>query len=402
MLNEYDSKMTLKQNRIESIDILRGIVMILMCLDHTRDYFHDLGAAGNPLNPETTTLALFFTRYITHFCAPIFVFLSGTSIFLQAQRKSKKELSVFLFKRGLWLIFLELILNNFLWQFDVTYSGVVFQVIWAIGASMTLMAALIFLHRHLLLIIGLLIVLGHNLLDKITVDGKGISDLAWMLFHQPGGFQLDADRWIYIGYPMLPWMGIMILGYCIGQIYTKDFNSTARNKLLMGIGFSSLGLFMVLRSLDWYGDPQFSFEIQDTFFKNMVSFINITKYPPSLHYSLVTIGVALISLAFIEKIQNKITNFLLVFGRVPLMFYFTHIAVIHLLSMALMPLMNKPWYSAISNTENYEKGLTTYLGVELWGVYLFWILIIAILYFPCLKYMRYKAKNKDKKWLSYL
>jgi len=392
----------IKSNRIESIDVLRGVVMILMCLDHTRDYFHDLDAAGDPMNLETTTPMLFFTRYITHFCAPIFVFLSGTSAFLQSQRKTKKELSLFLLSRGVWLIFLEIFLNNFLWQFDITYGGIIMQVIWAIGASMVVMAGLIFLHRHLLLIIGLLIVFGHNLLDNITVKGNEISDLLWMLFHQPGGFQLSEERWMYIGYPMLPWLGIMILGYCAGQFYINGFKADVRKKLLLTIGISSLGLFVILRYFNLYGDPRFNYEIQDSVFKNIAAFIQITKYPPSLHYVLVTIGIASILLAIIENSKNKITNFLLVFGRVPLMFYFAHITVIHLLSMFLMPLMDKPWYSAIWSNENQEKGLTGYLGLDLWGVYLFWVLIIALLYFPCRKYMQYKTKNKDKKWLSYL
>jgi uncharacterized membrane protein len=395
--------------RIESIDILRGIVMIIMCLDHTRDYFQDLQSAGWPMDLETTTPSLFFTRYITHFCAPIFVFLSGVSIFLQSKRKTKKELTVFLLTRGLWLIFLEIFLNNFLWNFDVTYNIVVFQVIWAIGASMVILAGLIHLNKKVLLILGIVIVSGHNLLNEFgyssivyVYDGKGAMDFLWYLIHQPGGFEIGENhRFISAGYPMLPWLGVMILGFCLGSLYSKSFDQLRRSKYLIVIGSSALLLFILLRTFNLYGDPQFSFYAQDSFFKSMVSFLRITKYPPSFHFILVTIGVCLISLALLEKFKNRITDFLLVFGRVPLFFYFVHVAVIHVASMLMKPLYGDVMYSTVNNYENFINEQHRYLGTDLLGVYIAWILIIAALYYPCLKYMRYKMNNKDKKWLSY-
>jgi len=358
---------------------------------------------------DTTSPALFFTRYITHFCAPIFVFLSGVSVYLQSKRKSKKELTLFLLTRGLWLIFLELVLNNFLWNFDVTYNVVVFQVIWAIGASMVVLAGLIHLNKTILLVLGLAIVAGHNLLDVYGYSsiqyatGGGPPDFLWYLVHQQGGFEMGENhRWISVGYPMLAWLGVMILGYCLGSLYAKTVSQTKRFKSLIVLGASALVLFVLLRTFNLYGDPEFWFEQHDSFFKTMVSFLRISKYPPSFHYLLVTLGVCLISLAFLEKFKNRISDFLLVFGRVPLFFYFVHIALIHVSSMLLKPLYDDVMYSSVLNYENYINGHNRYLGTGLVGVYIAWILIVAALYYPCLKYMRYKMEHKDKKWLSYL
>ncbi len=399
----------LKLKRIESIDILRGIVMIIMCLDHTRDFFQDLQIAGSPMNLKTTTPALFFTRYITHFCAPIFVFLSGLSVYLQSKKKTKKELTRFLITRGVWLIFLEIVLNNFLWSFDIHYFFISFQVIWAIGASMVILAGVIHLNKYVVLTIGIAIVAGHNLIDVFNVDKKMFIysdqvtwDFLWYLFHQRGIMQINEYHYIRASYPMLPWLGIMILGYCFGHLYAKTIDPNTRFKNLVSIGSLMLFLFIILRTFNLYGDPQWSFDVQDSFFESMVSFLRITKYPPSFHFALITLGVCLIALALLEKVKNRITNFLLVFGRVPFFFYFLHIAVIHIFSMLLKPLYGDAMYSTINNYENYMNRQHRYLGTDLFGVYIAWILIIAVLYYPCLKYMYYKMNNKEKKWLSYL
>lgn len=387
-----------KKKRIESIDILRGIVMIIMCLDHTRDYFHDLFAAGSPMNIKTTTPALFFTRYITHFCAPIFVLLSGTSIYLQSLKKTKKELTFFLLSRGFWLIFLEITLNNFLWRFDIFFDIILFQVIWAIGACMVLMALIIHLNYYVALFIGLTIVFGHNLLDTFTSE----NNLLWMLMHQGGSVEYLENKILIAGYPMLPWLGIMIIGYIIGSLYDKKVKKQKRTKTLLIIGIGSLLLFIFLRSFNLYGDPNWTFEWQSSFFKNLVSFLRIAKYPPSLHYTLVTLGIAFLSLIALEKMKTKVSQFLLAFGKVPLFFYFLHIAVIHLSSMLLKPLWGNSMYSSIGNYENNMNDAQFFLGVDLPYVYLTWIIIVITLYFPCKQYMKYKDEHKDNKWLSYL
>jgi len=390
-----------KSKRIESIDILRGIIMIIMCLDHTRDYYHDLAAAGNPMNIDSTSPALFFTRYITHFCAPIFVLLSGTSIYLQSLRKTKSELSIFLLKRGIWLLFLEIVLNNFLWQFDVFFDIIVFQVIWAIGASMIIMAAIIHLNKYAILTLGLTIVFGHNLLDSITVNSNNSITFIWQLVHQTGSTNFGEQGLLFIGYPMLPWLGIMVIGYALGELYNKKVDKKQRVKVLLWTGVGSLLLFCLLRTFNLYGDPEFIFELQDSFFKNVVSFLRVSKYPPSLHYSLITLGIAFLSLIVLEKMKPKVSHFFLVFGKVPLFFYFVHIAVIHLSSMFLKPFFGDVMYSSVGNNENSLNGKEIYLGVDLIYVYIAWVIIIGVLYIPCLKYMNYKGMNKDKKWLSY-
>ena len=194
----------------------------------------------------------------------------------------------------------------------------------------------------------------------------------------------------------------MILGYCLGHLYSKTIEPAKRHKYLLSIGFSMLLLFVILRTFNLYGDPEFWFDGQLPFFKSFVSFLRITKYPPSFHYVLMTIGVCLIALSLLEKAKNKITDFLLVFGRVPLFFYFLHIAVIHLSSMLLKPLYGGSMSDSIKNYESYVNGTKSYLGTDLLSVYIAWIIIIAVLYYPCLKYMQYKATHRDKKWLSYL
>lgn len=377
--------------------------MIIMCLDHTRDYFQNVAVVGDPMDLETTTPALFVTRYITNFCAPVFVFLSGTSIYLQSQRKSKNQLAKFLFTRGLWLVFLEMVLNTFLWNFDIFYDVLVFQVIWAIGASMIVMAGLIYLHRYILFGIGLLIVFGHNLLDNVSFAEGSLFEKIWYFIHQPGYFEYGTENKIVgVGYPMLAWLGIMIMGYVTGRLYVKNVLPDIRKKTLIFVGFGALLLFVILRTFNLYGDS-YLFDEQDTFFRNVVSFIRVTKYPPSLQFALITVGIALVVLAFVEPVRNKFTNFFITFGRVPLFFYFLHILVIHISSMLLKPMIGESMYSTINNNENWVNGQRRFLGIEsLWHVYLAWILIIAALYLPCLYYMKYKAKNRDKKWLSYL
>lgn len=391
-----------KPKRIESIDILRGIAMLLMCLDHARHYFLDAGTFGSPMDINTTTPELFFTRYITHFCAPVFVFLSGLSIFLQRKYKSPKALSTFLLTRGLWLIFLEFTLNNFLWNFDILFDVIFFQVIWAIGASMIFLAGLIHFNKHLIALIGFLIIGGHNLLDQYTVEGTETLDMIWRLLHQNGGFAYGEKGWVMVLYPILPWLGIMLLGYSFGPFFEKSVDPKTRKQYLMITGIVSFVLFIVLRSFNCYGDSTYFFATQDTFFKTIVSFFRISKYPPSLHFILLTIGLSLIVLPLLENCKKIISKFLITFGRVPLFFYFAHVLLLHLINLLLKPIVGEPWYSSINNYQNYVDGLHQYLEFNLLTVYLIWVFAIAILYYPCLKYMRYKEKNKHKKCLSYL
>ncbi len=390
-----------KTNRIESIDVLRGVVMVIMALDHVRDYFHYGSFFNDPTNLETTTPMLFFTRFITHYCAPVFVFLAGTSAFLYGSKKTKGELFKFLFTRGLWLIFLEVVVNNLIWTFDLSYSIQIFQVIWAIGASMIFLSFLIYLPKKVILGMGLLIIFGHNLLDGIVMQGQSLQDIVWYILHQEQRMHLNPNYTIVLKYPLVPWIGMMALGYCFGQLYSKGFDATIRKNWLLNMGFASIGLFFLLRSLNLYGDLV-PWSMQDTTTKTIMSFFSLTKYPPSLLYFCITLGPSLLFLYAFESTKNKLTDFFLVFGRVPLFYYFLHVFVIHVFAIMGILIFGGDWHKMILTAESFSsKSLSNY-GYSLFVVYLVWIGIVLLLYPLSKKYMLYKANNKDKWWLSYL
>jgi uncharacterized membrane protein len=390
-----------KSTRIESIDILRGLVMVLMALDHTRDYFHYGSFFSDPTNLETTTPILFFTRFITHFCAPVFVFLAGTSAYLYGSKKTKHNLFKFLITRGFWLVFLEIVVNNFFWWFDVTYSFIVLQVIWAIGVSMIALSFLIFVPRKLLLGIGLLVVFGHNLLDNIEFQGNSFQAILWYVLHQGGQVATGSNSIIGAYYPVLPWIGIIVLGYCFGYLYQKDFNVILRKKWLLALGFGSISMFFIIRGFNIYGDavPWVNYGLKT---KSIISFFNVSKYPPSLAYSLITLGPSFIFLYVVESVQNKVSRFFLVFGRVPLFYYFIHILLIHILAIIGILIFGGNWQYMIITYDGFINPKLLDYGYSLFVVYLVWIFVVALLYFPSKKYMHFKANNKDKWWLSYL
>ncbi|MEP1487333.1 MAG: heparan-alpha-glucosaminide N-acetyltransferase domain-containing protein [Algibacter sp.] len=391
----------IKSTRIESIDVLRGLVMVIMALDHTRDFFHYGSFFTNPTNLETTTPFLFFTRFITHYCAPVFVFLAGTSAFLYGSKKTKPELFKFLFTRGLWLVFLEITLNNLLWKFDITFSRIILQVIWAIGLSMMALSVLIFLSRKLVLIIGIIIVAGHNLLDGIVMQGNSLQSIVWYVLHQANVVPISDTSDVGIFYPILPWIGVMLLGYSLGYLYLKEFNPVLRKKWLLRIGMGAIVLFFILRGANIYGDLV-PWTIQDTTSKTIMSFFKVSKYPPSLAYVLITIGPALLFLYAFESVKNKVIDFFLIFGRVPLFYYFLHILVIHVFAIIGLLIFGGNWQDMILTKNAFSSATLINYGYSLFVVYMVWIGVITLLYFPCKKYMIYKANNKDKWWLSYL
>lgn len=389
-----------KSTRIESIDILRGVVMVIMALDHVRDYFYYGAFFSDPTNLETTTPFLFFTRFITHFCAPVFIFLAGTSAFLFGSKKTKKQLFKFLFTRGFWLIFLSFVVNNFLWKFDISYSFIILQVIWAIGLCMVLLSFIIFLNLRILLLIGFVLVAGHNLLDGITATGASFKSIVWYILHQQQFIPI-GNRMYAFAYPIIPWFGLITLGYCFGRLYVKGFDISIRKKWLLVLGFGSVILFFILRGINLYGDLT-SWTVQDTTTKTILSFFKVTKYPPSLSYLLITIGPSLIFLYTIETVKNKITDFFLVFGRVPLFYYFLHVLVIHILAIIGILIFGGDWKNMILTSDVFMNAKLRDYGYSLFTVYMVWVFVIGLLYFPSKKYMAYKANNKDKWWLSYL
>lgn len=374
--------------------------MVIMALDHVRDYFHYGSFFNDPTNLETTTPFLFFTRFITHYCAPVFIFLAGTSAFLYGNKRSQKQLFKFLFTRGFWLIFLAFVVNNFIWKFDVTYSLIFLQVIWAIGLCMILLSIFIFLNLRILIVIGFLLVAGHNLLDGIVMQGTSLKAIIWYVLHQSQFIQI-GDTMFAFAYPIIPWAGLIILGYVFGSLYTKGFNVSIRKKWLLSIGTGAIVLFFILRGINVYGDLV-PWSIQDTTTKTILSFFKVTKYPPSLSYLLITIGPSLLFLYGIETIKNKVTDFFLVFGRVPLFYYFLHVLVIHILAIIGILIFGGDWKHMILTADVFMNAKLANYGYSLFAVYMIWIAVIALLYFPSRTYMVYKAKHKDKWWLSYL
>ncbi len=389
------------KQRIQSIDLLRGIIMIIMALDHSRDFFHRLANLDDPLNLATTTPFLFFTRWITHFCAPIFLFLSGVSAWLQSGRKTKKELSRFLITRGLWLILVDLFVITLGTSGDIFFHYFIIQTLWAIGISMAILGLMIWLPFNVILISGIVIVAGHNLIDFAEATHEGAYPLWWKLMHKQGDYDLWNGRKLFIFYPFLSWTGLMLLGYCCGKIFTV-YEGTRRNKVLVRLGSALLVFFILLRFTNLYGDP-LHWSTQKNFLYTVLSFINVQKYPPSLLYMCVTIGVALIFLGTVKNTGSRLARIFIVYGRVPMFYYIIHFYLLtviniclylsrgHTLAEGLKGIPGSPW-----------KFLAPGEGFSLGIVYFIWSCVVASLYPLCKWYDRYKTSHPEKKWLSYL
>jgi len=393
---------SLTKNRIESIDILRGIVMVIMALDHVRDYFHIAAFTDDPLNLATTTPFLFFTRWITHFCAPVFIFLSGTSIYLQSLRKTKKELSAFLIKRGLWLIVAEITVISFAWTFNPYMNVSVLQVIWAIGISMVILGLCIYLPFNVILGLGLIIVFGHNLLD-IPESAPGFKGGIWWDLMHHGSFvnyPYVPNHSFMIVYPFLPWAGLMMLGYCAGIFFGPEFSEEKRKKILTQLGLAAILLFVALRFVNSYGDPV-AWNTQRTGMLTFLSFLDIHKYPPSLLYMCITIGPALVLLPFLENIRNGFTNIMRTFGRVAFFYYIAHIFFIHLIAVVCY-LINGHTIQELGTSKLFFYFIIPGQGYGLPVVYGVWGFVIIALYPLCKWYDKYKTNHPEKWWLSYL
>jgi len=388
-----EAALPIQKARIHSIDILRGIVMVIMALDHVRDFTSN--APFDPLDLSKTSLIMFFTRWITHFCAPTFIFLSGASAYLSlSKKKNKKEASRFLFTRGLWLILLELTIIGFGWQFDIGFHNIFTQVIWVIGWSMIILSALVYLKPVYVGMFGLILIFGHNLLDPITSDSLGSYKLLWMFLHEANFYQVNHYESVLMVYPLIPWAGVMAVGYAFGTLFKLE--ATARRSLFIKIGLSSLLLFILLRYFNIYGDP-FPWQHQAVWWKNILAFVKCQKYPPSLQYILMTLGISIIALALLEHTNNKFTRVLTVYGRVPLFYYILHIYLIHTIEIIVT-------IAKGLGTKSLQSIGPGSLGVNGFGlpvVYLIWLGVVAALYFPCRWFMQFKQRHNDW-WLSYL
>ena len=390
----------INKTRIQSVDLLRGMVMIIMALDHTRDYFHKAAFIYEPTDLTHTNVPLFFTRWITHFCAPVFMFLAGTSAFLSGQKKSKKELCGFLVTRGIWLIFLELTVVNFAWYFNVHFPNIDFLVIWALGASMIVLGVLIWLPRGMIFFVGLLLVAGHNLLDNIHLPGNNLKAFGWSLLHDPALYTFKGIH-SFVAYPIVSWIGVMALGYCFGNLYTANFDAAKRKRILTWLGSSLIAFFIILRYSNAYGDANhWSLQSSNSF--TILSFLNTTKYPPSLLYLSMTLGPAILFLAFSEKLTNPFTQAIRIFGRVPMFYYLLHIYVIHAGAMIAATLNGYTWSDYILTSWVSLEPKLKGQGFDLYVVYLVWISVIFLLYPLCKWYDTYKRHHKEKWWQGYL
>ena len=387
------------RNRVQSIDWLRGWVMLTMTLDHTRDYFHADAFFYEPTDLSQTTFWIFMTRFITHFCAPVFVLLAGTSAWFVGQRKNKRELSFWLLKRGFWLIFLEITVIKFAWAFKLDYRVVTVQVIWALGAGMITLAGLIHLKKYLAIAIALIMIAGHNLLDGFQPQGE-ILTLLWNIIHVFGPNQIGSFTF-FVAYPVVPWLGLMLLGYYLGELYHPDFGKQRRLRILLISGSGIVIFFFALRLSNVYGDP-IPWEPQKNVLFTYLSIINVSKYPHSLLYLMITIGPTLIVLYIIEKFRLTEFKPLVVIGRVPMFWYILHIYLIHLVALIAAMLTGFPASAMIIDFWVNEQHELQGYGFGLGTVYLVWLGICLVLYPLSQWYNQYKSNNRDKWWLSYL
>jgi uncharacterized membrane protein len=379
--------------RIDSIDLLRGFVMVVMVLDHARLFLTE--ARFDPTDLAHTTPQLFLTRWITHFCAPVFVFLAGTSAYLTgARRGGKAELARFLASRGLWLVLLELTVVNAAWAFNLRFeSGVILQVIWAIGASMLALAALVFLPTWAVGAIGVAMIAGHNLADGVTPASLGAFATPWAFLHVSGPREVLGAPF-FVLYPLVPWIGVMAAGYAFGAVYRLA--SAQRRRWLVGLGGALVLLFVALRAASGYGDPR-PFVPLGTPMLSLLSFLDATKYPPSLAYLAMTLGPALLALAAFERARGAVAGFFVTLGRVPLFFYVLHIALVHALTLALGVAQGYPAAAFARDFLHRPDGF----GFGLPVVYAVWLVAVALLY-PGSRWFAGVKRRSRSPWLSYL
>lgn len=387
--------------RIESVDLLRGMVMILMLLDHTRMYFHYDAFFYEPTDLKNTNLPVFLTRWITHFCAPVFIFLTGLSSFLSGLKSNRKKMSIWLIKRGIWLIVLELTIIKLAWLFQFNTTNIDLMVIWTIGVCMIFLAGIIHLPRNWILAVGLLMIFCHNLFDGYQPEGDSVFNVIWKILHVPGLIEFENIN-VYVSYPLIPWIGVIAVGYWFGSMFKADIKPHYRRKFMLVTGFFSVNLFVVLRISNFYGDKNLFLIGDYSLSYHIMSFLNVEKYPASLQFLLITIGFSFIALAIAEKIKNSWLNRIIIVGRVPMFFYIIHIFIVHSMAM-LFALCSGYSYKEmiIEFWVTFQPGLKGY-GVSLFFVYVIGLIILIIIYPLCNRYNDYKNDNRQNPFLKYL
>jgi len=372
--------------------------MVIMAIDHIRDAW-----ALTPFAPEDmseTTPAWFFTRWITHFCAPVFVFLAGTSAFLYMRKiRDKKELSSFLLSRGVWLIIVELLIMNLLISFEIPFTSLVFvQVIWVIAISMIAMAGLIWLPNQWILVISLIMIAGHNLLDPIKAASFGSMAWVWLFLHEQGIFFYGSGKPFLVVYPIVPWIGVMGAGYVFGTVLTWD--EKRRIKFLLNTGAFITFLFIALRALNLYGDPS-AWSTQQNAFFTFMDFLNTTKYPPSLLFLLMTMGPSLLILVPLEKVSGGLAEPLRIIGRVPFFYYIVHFFIVHATAVLTYSLIYGRYVDFLNMMANNQFNFPDAYTPRVWVVYVVWAILMVPLYFMCRWYNNYKFSHPSW-WLKYL
>jgi uncharacterized membrane protein len=378
------------RQRVTSVDLVRGIVMILMALDHTRDYFSNLRFQPEDLSKATPFL--FATRWITHFCAPTFFLLAGVGAALAVSGgKSTKEVSKFLLTRGLWLVFLEVTVSALGWNFKLGFP-LILLVIWALGLSMVILSGLVFLPKKVIAAIALVTIAGHNLLDSVGGASMSGGGPLWHILHRPG--LVSPAPLIIVGYPIIPWFAVMALGFALGDVFRWE--PARRKRFLLQAGSISIIAFILIRLINAYGNPV-PWSAQRTAALTVASFLNPLKYPPSLDYLLMTLGPTLIALALLENARGPISRAASVYGRVPMFYYLGHIYVIHILA-AIFAMWQGGEAGFLSlDTASFPK----WYGTTLPGVYLAWALVVLIMYVPCRWFADLKSRRRDW-WLGYI
>jgi uncharacterized membrane protein len=384
--------------RIHSIDIMRGLVMIIMALDHARDLLHVTSISHQPTDLTTTTPIIFFTRWITHLCAPTFVFLSGASAYISFKNKNNlPQTRNHLLTRGIWLIVLDLSLVNFGLWFDIHFNVFLFDVLSAIGFGFIVLSLMLKWSPKTIGIIGLFIIFLHNLSLLVPLPETSLFKQILMPFFAPAAFPLGKGITFVVGYPPIPWLGIMLVGFSIATVFEQTIEK--RKKIFLTIGLSSLALFILIRFINLYGDS-FPWATQKNGLYTLLSFINVTKYPPSLLFCLLTLGSMFIILWLVEGMKNKFTDISTVYGKVPLFYFVIHWFILHpilFIMVFLQGFKSSDLVFGFNFGRPKEGG-----GLELWAIYLIWIIVVAMLYLICKWYGKYKLNHKENKWLSYL
>lgn len=383
--------------RVTTIDVTRGLVMVIMALDHVRDLLHTPALTQNPTDLTTTTPELFLTRWITHLCAPTFVFLSGTSAYLSLRKRNDVAARRFLLKRGVVLLVLELTIVNFAFWFDIHFQSLMLQVIYAIGGGLIILSLLAKLPVKWVGAIGLIIVFGHNILQIVPPFADPAARLIWALLFRTEFFPISSSFALLAAYPLIPWLGIMLVGYACGQLMERPVEQ--RKPLLLRIGLGSLALFILLRFLNIYGDPAPWSPQKDGLF-TFLSFINVSKYPPSLLYDLLLLGLMFLILSAADGANNAFTRWLTVYGKVPMFYYILHWYLVHLSMIGMSLIQGYSLADIPSGPLNF--GRPAGAGISLGLVYVVWISLVLLLYPLCNWYGRYKASHPEIGWLRYV